>query len=116
MNPQDHFPCLHCHPQDYIRMVQHLIERCLLFHMSRDDCIKALAKYAGINPIVTLTVWKELLKENKVFFQAYFHATAPRHFRRKPADRGFNFRRRKYCRLTRRFMAQMNRRVPRKND
>ncbi|OAY29488.1 hypothetical protein MANES_15G148900v8 [Manihot esculenta] len=70
------FPCLHCQPQDYIRMVQHLIERCLLFHMSRDDCIKALAKHANIHPVVTLTVWKELLKENKGFFRAYFNGRA----------------------------------------
>ncbi|KAJ0110700.1 hypothetical protein Patl1_02788 [Pistacia atlantica] len=84
MNPQHYFPCLHCHPQDYIRMVQHLIERCLLFHMSRDDCIKALAKHANIN--VTLTVWKELLKENKGFFQAYFHGISARHFKKRPAE------------------------------
>ncbi|XP_022773679.1 uncharacterized protein LOC111315920 [Durio zibethinus] len=68
------FPCLHCQPHDYIRMVQHMIERCLLFHMSRDDCVKALEKHAEIEPIITLTVWKELLKENKAFFQQYFQA------------------------------------------
>ncbi|WRX20114.1 Conserved hypothetical protein CHP01589 [Theobroma cacao] len=48
-------PCLHCQPHDYIRMVQHMIERCLLFQMSRDDCVKALAKHAKIEPIITLT-------------------------------------------------------------
>ncbi|XP_020105625.1 uncharacterized protein LOC109722144 isoform X2 [Ananas comosus] len=67
-----HFPCLHCHPQSYIRMVQHLIERCLLLHMTREDCVRALAKRANIRPLVTLTVWKELLKENRGFFTAYF--------------------------------------------
>ncbi|KAB2085092.1 hypothetical protein ERO13_A05G357700v2 [Gossypium hirsutum] len=65
-------PCLHCQPHDYIRMVQHMIERCLLLQMSRDDCVKALAKYAKIEPIISLTVWKELLKENKAFFRDYF--------------------------------------------
>ncbi|XP_044492664.1 uncharacterized protein LOC123216312 isoform X1 [Mangifera indica] len=88
-------PCLHCHPNSYIRMlaweiqVQHLIERCLLFHMNRDQCIKALAEHANIRPLVTLTVWRELQKENKDFFQAYFHAISPRPFisryiRRRP--------------------------------
>ncbi|KAL7171527.1 hypothetical protein ACSBR2_036226 [Camellia fascicularis] len=49
------FPCLHCHPHSYIRMVQHLIERCLLLHMNRDQCIKALAEHASVQPLVTLT-------------------------------------------------------------
>ncbi|XVF58032.1 hypothetical protein PTKIN_Ptkin07bG0029800 [Pterospermum kingtungense] len=48
-------PCLHCQPHDYIRMVQHMIERCLLFRMGRVDCVKALAKHANIEPIITLT-------------------------------------------------------------
>ncbi|XP_024024035.1 uncharacterized protein LOC21412677 [Morus notabilis] len=72
-------PCLHCHPHSYIRMVQHLIERCLLLHMSRDQCVRALAVHASIRPLVTLTVWRELQKENKDFFHAYyFHAFSPR--------------------------------------
>ncbi|XP_031386404.1 uncharacterized protein LOC116199950 [Punica granatum] len=79
-------PCLCCHPQSYIRLVQHLIERCLMLHMSRDQCIKALEERAGIRPLVTLTVWRELLKENRDFFWAYFQAIshrpfAGRHFR-----------------------------------
>ncbi|KAL4371286.1 hypothetical protein AHAS_Ahas06G0150600 [Arachis hypogaea] len=57
--------------------VQNLIERCLLFHMSQDQCIKALAEHAGIKPLVTLTVWKELQKENKKFFRDYFQVTTP---------------------------------------
>ncbi|XP_062110349.1 uncharacterized protein LOC133822132 [Humulus lupulus] len=69
----DH-PCLHCHPHSYIRMVQHLIERCLLLHMNRDQCIRALAHHASIRPLVTLTVWRELQKENKDFFHAYYHS------------------------------------------
>eukprot|EP01018_Ginkgo_biloba_P009306 Gb_33930 [translate_table: standard] len=56
----------------YIRIVQHLIEKCLLLRMDRDDCVNALVKYANIHPAVTLTVWRELLKENKDFFTAYF--------------------------------------------
>ncbi|XP_010044608.2 uncharacterized protein LOC104433525 isoform X1 [Eucalyptus grandis] len=75
----DHFPCLHCHPHSYIRLVQHLIERCLLLHMTRDQCIKALYRHAGIHPIITFTVWRELLKENRDFFQAYFSAIAHGH-------------------------------------
>ncbi|XP_042497187.1 uncharacterized protein LOC122076001 isoform X4 [Macadamia integrifolia] len=88
-----HFPCLCCHPNDYIRMyfwiiecfcmeiqVQHLIERCLLLRMSRDDCIEALAEHASIRPLITLTVWKELFKENRQFFQEYFDAVSPRPF------------------------------------
>ncbi|KAI5679218.1 hypothetical protein M9H77_10168 [Catharanthus roseus] len=73
-----HFPCLHCHPRSYIRMVQNLIERCLILQMSRDQCIKALEEHARIRPVVTLAVWRELLKENKDFFQAYFHSISPR--------------------------------------
>ncbi|KAG4205986.1 hypothetical protein ERO13_A04G136000v2 [Gossypium hirsutum] len=69
-----HLPCLHCHPQSYIRMVQYMIERCLLLHMNRQQCVEALAKYASIRPCITVTVWKELQKENRGFFEAYFHA------------------------------------------
>ncbi|KAK3413175.1 hypothetical protein EUGRSUZ_I01765 [Eucalyptus grandis] len=82
-----HQPCLHCHPQSYIRMVQHLIERCLLFHMTRDDCIQALAKHASIQPIVTLTVWKGLLKENKSFFEAYYQIAPQSYPQYKPSER-----------------------------
>ncbi|KAF8390440.1 hypothetical protein HHK36_024966 [Tetracentron sinense] len=110
-------PCLQCHPHSYIRMVQHLIERCLLLQMSRNDCIAALAEHASIRPLVTLTgmwnilpyvlclhtvssefastVWKELLKENRDFFQAYFHAISPRPFNCRPIHRVSSFRRRK---------------------
>ncbi|KAJ8758990.1 hypothetical protein K2173_003228 [Erythroxylum novogranatense] len=95
-NHQYLLPCLHCHPHTYIRMVQHLIERCLLLQMTRDQCIKALAEHANIRPLVTLTVWRELQKENSGFFHAYqrsmsFRPLATGHFyrpkrfaRRKP--------------------------------
>lgn len=35
--------------------VQNLIERCLLHHMDRDQCVKALAEHARIQPLVTIT-------------------------------------------------------------
>ncbi|PWA67319.1 hypothetical protein CTI12_AA316930 [Artemisia annua] len=73
-------PCLHCHPNTYIRLVQHLIERCLLLQMSQAECIRALAKHACIHPAITVTVWRGLQNENTEFFQAYFNATSPRHF------------------------------------
>ncbi|RHN41669.1 putative angiotensin-converting enzyme 2 [Medicago truncatula] len=70
-------PCLYCHPHSYIRMVQNLIERCMIFHMSQDQCIKALEEHAGIQPLVTLTVWRELQKENEEFFRAYLQQFIP---------------------------------------
>ncbi|XP_042423932.1 uncharacterized protein LOC122011616 isoform X4 [Zingiber officinale] len=36
-----------------IRLVQHLIERCLTFHLDREDCARVLAKRANIQPVVT---------------------------------------------------------------
>ncbi|KAL5725100.1 hypothetical protein ACHQM5_008281 [Ranunculus cassubicifolius] len=72
LHEHNHLPCLHCHPHSYIRMVQHLIEKCLILRMSQKDCVKALAKHASIQPVVTATVWKELLKENKDFFLSYY--------------------------------------------
>ncbi|KAK5837444.1 hypothetical protein PVK06_013254 [Gossypium arboreum] len=42
--------------------------------MNRQQCVEALAKYASIRPCITVTVWKELQKENRGFFEAYFHA------------------------------------------
>ncbi|KAH7858201.1 hypothetical protein Vadar_021220 [Vaccinium darrowii] len=93
----DH-PCLHCHPHSYIRMVQHLIERCLLLHMNRDQCIKALADHARIQPRVTLTVWRELLKENRDFFQTYFHGLSPRPFLSRQIPNKGRLARRKHWR------------------
>ncbi|KAI3890754.1 hypothetical protein MKX03_003357 [Papaver bracteatum] len=55
----------------YVHMVQHLIEKCLLFHMTKEECMEALSKHANIKPVITSTVWKELEKENKDFFEAY---------------------------------------------
>ncbi|XP_052205763.1 uncharacterized protein LOC127810365 isoform X1 [Diospyros lotus] len=58
----------------YIHMVQHLIEKCLTFHMGKEDCMESLSKHASIDPVITSTVWNELEKENKEFFQAYFQS------------------------------------------
>ncbi|WVY92818.1 hypothetical protein V8G54_031906 [Vigna mungo] len=59
-------------PASYIHLVQHLIEKCLIFHMTKEECMEALSKHANINPIVTSTVWNELEKENKEFFEPYY--------------------------------------------
>ncbi|KAL3717205.1 hypothetical protein ACJRO7_008740 [Eucalyptus globulus] len=59
----------------YIRMVHHLIEECILFKMSKEECMEALSKHANIEPVITSTVWKELEKENKEFFEAYARST-----------------------------------------
>ncbi|XP_057504329.1 uncharacterized protein LOC130787873 [Actinidia eriantha] len=96
MHHKAHLPCLHCHPHRYITMVQKLIERCLLFHMTREDCIRALTKHASILPVVTITVWEELAKENKGFFQTYNQAISPWRFNHRQNDlRVFNLRRRR---------------------
>ncbi|KAK8487203.1 hypothetical protein V6N13_062691 [Hibiscus sabdariffa] len=55
----------------YIHMVQHLIEKCLIFNMTKEECMEALSKHANIKPVITSTVWNELEKENKEFFEAY---------------------------------------------
>ncbi|KAM3410943.1 hypothetical protein ACQJBY_002893 [Aegilops geniculata] len=55
----------------YIRMVHHLIEKCICFNLNKEGCMEALEKHAKINPVVTATVWKELEKENKEFFESY---------------------------------------------
>ncbi|KAF5799932.1 putative angiotensin-converting enzyme 2 [Helianthus annuus] len=55
----------------YIHMVQHLIEKCLIFQMSKDECMEALSKHANIKAVITSTVWNELEKENKEFFESY---------------------------------------------
>ncbi|XP_049390185.1 uncharacterized protein LOC125854641 [Solanum stenotomum] len=55
----------------YIHMVQHLIEKCLIYKMTKEECMEALSKHANIKPVITSTVWKELEKENKEFFEEY---------------------------------------------
>ncbi|KAL5555305.1 hypothetical protein UlMin_037541 [Ulmus minor] len=39
----------------YIHMVQHLIENCLIFRMSKEECMEALSKHADINHVITST-------------------------------------------------------------
>ncbi|KAL7588188.1 uncharacterized protein LOC111888967 [Lactuca sativa] len=56
----------------YIHMVQHLIEKCLIFGMTKEECMEALCKHANIKPVITSTVWTELEKENMEFFEAYW--------------------------------------------
>ncbi|KAJ9545554.1 hypothetical protein OSB04_025261 [Centaurea solstitialis] len=41
----------------YIHMVQHLIEKCLIFRMSKEECMEAISKHANINPVITSTGW-----------------------------------------------------------
>ncbi|RCV17375.1 hypothetical protein SEVIR_3G220000v4 [Setaria viridis] len=55
----------------YIRMVHHLIEKCICFNLNKEECMDALEKHANVNPVITSTVWKELEKENKEFFETY---------------------------------------------
>ncbi|CAA3027055.1 uncharacterized protein LOC111389239 [Olea europaea var. sylvestris] len=62
----------------YIHMVQYLIEKCLIFHMTKEECMEALSKHANIQPVITSTVWKELVKENEGFFQAYNESQSKR--------------------------------------
>ncbi|XP_014511666.1 uncharacterized protein LOC106770367 [Vigna radiata var. radiata] len=55
----------------YIHQVHRLIEECILFNMNQEECKEALFKHANIKPVITSTVWKELEKENREFFDAY---------------------------------------------
>ncbi|KAJ4775144.1 hypothetical protein LUZ62_059401 [Rhynchospora pubera] len=43
-----------------------------------EECIEALDKHANVMPVITSTVWKELEKENKEFFDAYRKAQEDR--------------------------------------
>lgn len=35
--------------------VHHLIEECILFNMSKEECMEALSKHANIKPVITAT-------------------------------------------------------------
>lgn len=35
--------------------VQHMIEKCLIFHMTKEECMEALKKHAKIEPVITST-------------------------------------------------------------
>ncbi|EOY18369.1 Plant protein 1589 of Uncharacterized protein function [Theobroma cacao] len=52
-------------------MVQHLIEKCLISNMTKEECMEALSKHASIQPVITFTVWNELETVIKDFFEAY---------------------------------------------
>ncbi|KAG4913334.1 hypothetical protein AAZX31_19G160300 [Glycine max] len=71
----------------YIRLVHRLIEECILFNMSKEECMEALSKHANIKPVITSTVWKELEKENKEFFEAYTRSRAERASERETRQR-----------------------------
>ncbi|KAF0933323.1 hypothetical protein E2562_017948 [Oryza meyeriana var. granulata] len=58
-------------PASYIRLVQHLIEKCICYNMNKEECMETLEKHANIKPVITSTVWKELEKENREFFDTY---------------------------------------------
>ncbi|KAI7741850.1 hypothetical protein M8C21_023684 [Ambrosia artemisiifolia] len=60
----------------YIHMVQYMIEKCLIFHMNKEECIEALSKHANIMPVITSTVWNELEKANREFFQSYYESSS----------------------------------------
>ncbi|XP_078431241.1 uncharacterized protein LOC144703039 [Wolffia australiana] len=94
--------CLDCEPESYIRMVQHLIEKCLVLGMGRDDTAQALSTRAGIPPLITLTVWKELLKENRGFFLEYFREIAfnPPIYKPQPRKPSFSRRTHSPCNST----------------
>ncbi|KAG8054821.1 hypothetical protein GUJ93_ZPchr0001g30628 [Zizania palustris] len=51
--------------------VQHLIEKCICYNMNKEECMETLEKHANIKPVITSTVWKELEKENREFFETY---------------------------------------------
>ncbi|CAK9147230.1 unnamed protein product [Ilex paraguariensis] len=46
--------------------------------MSKEECMEAISKHANIQPVITSTVWKELEKENKDFFEAYTNSREER--------------------------------------
>ncbi|XP_042423929.1 uncharacterized protein LOC122011616 isoform X1 [Zingiber officinale] len=63
--------------------VQHLIERCLTFHLDREDCARVLAKRANIQPVVTNAVWDGLQRENPGFFDFYYEDLGRRRLMRR---------------------------------
>ncbi|KAL2323893.1 hypothetical protein Fmac_022951 [Flemingia macrophylla] len=44
--------------------------------MTKEECMEALSKHANIDPIITSTVWNELEKVNKEFFEPYMKSKA----------------------------------------
>lgn len=54
-----------------IKLVQHLIERCLRLYMSQNEAITALHIYQNIEPSFISLVWQKLEEQNPDFFKAY---------------------------------------------
>lgn len=40
---------------DHDKQVQHLIEECIVFNMSKEECMEALETHANIKPVITST-------------------------------------------------------------
>jgi uncharacterized protein (TIGR01589 family) len=38
-----------------IKFIGHLIEKCLIFNMTKEECMEALSKHANIEPVITST-------------------------------------------------------------
>uniref|UniRef100_A0A7N0RH43 Angiotensin-converting enzyme 2 n=1 Tax=Kalanchoe fedtschenkoi TaxID=63787 RepID=A0A7N0RH43_KALFE len=68
----------HASAAAYIHTVQHLIEECILLNMSKQECMEALSRQAHIQPLITSTVWNELEKENREFFDGYMKSLKAR--------------------------------------
>ncbi|KAH7435665.1 hypothetical protein KP509_06G074400 [Ceratopteris richardii] len=57
---------------DVLRLVQHLIEECILMYMDREECVNCLSTCADLTAALTRVVWDELEKLNADFFKAYY--------------------------------------------
>ncbi|CAL4960573.1 unnamed protein product [Urochloa decumbens] len=42
-------------PASYIRLVHHLIEKCICYNMNKEECMETLEKHANIMPVITST-------------------------------------------------------------
>ncbi|CAO1944503.1 unnamed protein product [Urochloa humidicola] len=73
-------------PASYIRLVQHLIEKCICYNMDKEECMETLEKHANIKPVITSTVWKELEKENREFFETYKKDRGEHSTQKNPPD------------------------------
>uniref|UniRef100_A0A804NB82 Uncharacterized protein n=1 Tax=Zea mays TaxID=4577 RepID=A0A804NB82_MAIZE len=70
LRTSDWFCAYYCARMSDIQ-VQHLIEKCICYKLNKEECMETLEKHAKIMPVVTSTVWKELEKENREFFETY---------------------------------------------
>jgi len=46
-----------------------MIEKCLIFHMSKEECVEALSKHANITPVITSTGFNSSL--SLLFFNTF---------------------------------------------